>query len=127
MRHRYGFIKRWEERNEINLIPSTIYSEGLETPKLTASFLDFLLEELGVDLWWDILWPGEAASTWKGDASWVIWGDLKEADKLSCGITLVTSEDADWLVWSRVAWQLWASLFSKFFLFATLFLVTFEE
>lgn len=39
------------EREEINS-NSQIYSEGLETPKFTASFLDFLLEEeLGVDLW----------------------------------------------------------------------------
>lgn len=39
------------EREETNS-NSQIYSEGLETPKLTASFLDFLLEEeLGVDLW----------------------------------------------------------------------------
>lgn len=127
MRHRYGFLKRWVERKEINS-RYQIYSEGLETPKLTASFLDFLLEEeLGVDLWWDILWPWEAASTWKEDAGWVIWEDFKEADELSCGITLVTLEDPGWLVWSGVAWELWASLLSKFFLFATLFLVTFKE
>lgn len=50
MRHRYGFLKRWVERKEINS-KYQIYSEGLEMPKLTASFLDFLLEEeLGVDL-----------------------------------------------------------------------------
>lgn len=68
-----------------------IYSEGLEMPKLTASFLDFLLEEeLGVDLWWDILWPGEAASAWREDAGWIFWEDFNEADELSCGTALVT-------------------------------------
>lgn len=113
------------EREEINS-NSQIYSEGLETPKFTASFLDFLLEEeLGVDLWWDILRPWEAVSTWKEDAGWAIWEDFKEADELSCGLTLTMLEESGWLVWTGVAWELWASLFSKFFLFATLFLVTY--
>lgn len=53
------------EIKEIILIPKyQIYSEGLEMPKLTASFLDLLLEEeLGVDFRGDALWPWEAVST----------------------------------------------------------------
>lgn len=97
-------------------------------PKLTASFLDFLLEEeLGVDFWWGVLWAWEAASTWEEDTGCVIWQDFKEDDEHSCGVPLVTLEDPGWLVWRGVDRELRASLFSKFFLFATLFLVTFTE
>lgn len=46
------------------LIPRyQIYSEGLGTVKLTASFLDFLLEELGAGFRWDTPWPWAAVST----------------------------------------------------------------
>lgn len=114
------------ERKEFNS-KYQIYSDGLETLKLTASFLALLLEEeFGVVLRWDI-WPWEAASACKEDAGWVLWEDFEEADELSCGITLVMSEDPGSLVWSGVAWELRASLLSKFFLFATLFLVTYKE
>lgn len=94
-------------------------------PKLTASFLDFLLEEeLGVDFWCGVLWVWEAASTWDENTGCVIWEDFKGADEHSCGVPVVTSEDPGWLVWRGVPRELRASLFSKFFLFATLFLVT---
>lgn len=103
-----------------------IYSEGLEIPKLTASFLDFLLEELGVDFW-DTPRPWGAASAW-ADAGWVISEGFKEAGELSCALALGPWGGPGWLVWSEVAWEvLGASFFSKFFLFAILFLVTFEE
>lgn len=93
--------------------------------KLTASFLDFLLEELDAGFWWVTPWPWEAVSTWE-DTGWAAGEDFKETDGLSCGIIL-TSEDPGLLVWSGVAWELWASLVSKFFLLATLFFVTFRE